>query len=70
MTLTQDGFVPRSAGRSDASEAAGDDSQLAANDDGAQADGASMGDYALYAVAGTGLLAGMFALGKGFSKKG
>ena len=38
--------------------------------DGAQADGASMGDYALYAVAGTGLLAGMFALGKGFSKKG
>ncbi|WP_337827084.1 DUF6683 family protein [Pseudonocardia sp. TMWB2A] len=70
MTLTQDGFVPRSGGRSDAGDAAGDDSQLAANDDGAQADGASMGDYALYAVAGTGLLAGMFALGKGFSKKG
>lgn len=70
MTLTQDGFVPRSGGRSDASEAAGDDSQLAANDDGAQTEGANMGDYALYAVAGTGLLAGMFALGKGFSKKG
>ncbi len=69
MTLTQDGFVPRSGGRSDAGDAAGDDSQLAANN-GAQADGANMGDYALYAVAGTGLLAGMFALGKGFSKKG
>ena len=67
MTLTQDGFVKRSGGRSDAGN---DDSQLAANDDGAQADGANMGDYALYAVAGTGLLAGMFALGKGFSKKG
>ena len=70
MTLTQDGFVPRSGGRSDVSDAAGDDSQLAANDHGAQADGANMGDYALYAVAGTGLLAGAFALGKGFSKKG
>ena len=70
MTLTQDGFVPRSGGRSDAGDAEGDDSQLAANDDGAHAEGASMGDYALYAVAGTGLLAGMFALGKGFSKKG
>ncbi len=69
MSLTQDGFVPRSGGRSDAGDAAGDDSQLAANN-GAQADGANMGDYALYAVAGTGLLAGMFALGKGFSKKG
>ncbi len=70
IRLTAQGFVPRSGGRSDASEAADDDSQLAANDDGAQADGANMGDYALYAVAGTGLLAGMFALGKGFSKKG
>ncbi|WP_337827085.1 DUF6683 family protein [Pseudonocardia sp. TMWB2A] len=70
FNLTQDGFVPRSGGRSDAGDAAGDDSQLATNDDGAQAEGASMGDYALYAVAGTGLLAGMFALGKGFSKKG
>ena len=70
MSLTQDGFVPRSGGRSDVGDAAGDDGQLAANDDGAQAEGASMGDYALYAVAGTGLLAGMFALGKGFSKKG
>ena len=69
MSLTQDGFVPRSGGRSDAGDAAGDDSQLAANN-GAQADGANMGDYVLYAVAGTGLLAGMFALGKGFSKKG
>lgn len=69
MTLTPDGFIPRSSGRSDAGDAAGDDSQLATNND-AQADGANMGDYALYAVAGTGLLAGMFALGKGFSKKG
>ena len=70
FTLTPNGFVPRSRGRSDAGDAAGADSQLAANDDGAQADSTSMGDYALYAVAGTGLLAGMFALGKGFSKKG
>ena len=70
MSLTQDGFVPRSGGRSDVGDAAGDDGQLAANDDGAQTEGANMGDYALYAVAGTGLLAGMFALGKGFSKKG
>ena len=66
LDLTSEGFVKRSGGRSDAG---GDNSQLAAND-GAEAGNASMGDYALYAVAGTGLLAGMFALGKGFSKKG
>ena len=70
MTLTEDGFVPRSGGRSDAGDAAGDNSQLAANDDSARVEDASMGNYALYAVAGTGLLAGMFALGKGLSKKG
>ena len=69
MTLTEDGFVPRNGGRSDASDGS-DDTQLAANDAGGEASAASFSDYALYAAAGTGLLAGVFAIGKGLTRRG
>ncbi len=69
MTLTEDGFVPRNGGRSDASDRS-DDTQLAANDAGGEASAASFSDYALYAAAGTGLLAGVFAIGKGLTRRG
>ncbi len=67
MTLTQDGFVPRSGRRSEAGDGP-DNTQLAADNTNAGSDGSS--GYTLYAIAGTGLLAGMFAIGKGLAKRG
>ena len=75
MDLTENGFVPRSGGRSDASDAVeGADpsaapTDMAANDD-AGADESDTGKLALYGVGGVALLAGMFALGKSFGGKG
>ncbi len=69
MTLTNDGFVPRTGGRSDAADGSGD-TQLAANDAGGEASDASFSNYALYAAAGTGLLVGVFAIAKGISRRG
>ena len=86
MNLTEQGFVPRSGGRSDASDAVNDvkpdgaGTALAANDDtagnaqgGADQSDASKSDtgkLALYSVGGASLLVGMFALGKSFGGKG
>ena len=78
MDLTENGFVPRSGGRSDASDAVEDvkpaeaGTALAVNDNAAnsEANQSDTGKLALYGVGGAALLAGVFALGKSFGSKG
>ena len=76
MDLTENGFVPRSGKRSDASVVdpaapEGADTQMAVKDNaGTNAAETDNGKLALYGVGGVALLAGMFALGKSFGNKG
>ena len=86
MDLTEQGFVPRSGKRSDASDAVegvkpdGAGTALASNDnitdnaqgrtDQSDASKSDTGKLALYGVGGAALLAGVFALGKSFGSKG
>ena len=81
MNLTEQGFIPRSGGRSDASDTVegvkpdGAGTALASNDnitdnaqgrtDQSDASKSDTGKLALYSVGGAALLAGIFALGKG-----
>jgi hypothetical protein len=72
MTLTENGFVPAKARkRSDASDAAGEERALAANDAGDDKDaGLSATQLAMIAAAGGAGLGAVFLLGKVAGKKG